>query len=291
MNSKVSLALVFSFFLACVSASSANLVQVEADGESAKKNQSKVPKKRRASITQICESEHEAVIEGKPVFDEALLMRLAEKGVIASIDPQTKRFNIHRGRLLIYCSKAVELSLENADLKLAPNTMAYIYDNGLGTCAVMNLHDEHWNSMEVRAGKHTLFVPPGREIIFTSWTKLNFDEANLTSGLWFRRVHEFKPLPTVKGYLTQYSLLSAAYVFPSIRKLANSDTKEGRSLVKTGAAVFIASGYPKDFRWKIGKSENSSAKNKEEKTDLKRTQTGSNIASTADTNAEHKPAN
>ena len=36
MNLKVSLALAFSFYLACISGKTANLVQVEADGEPAK---------------------------------------------------------------------------------------------------------------------------------------------------------------------------------------------------------------------------------------------------------------
>lgn len=258
MSLRISYSLAIIFLLACSSAKGANLVQVASDGKISKKNAAKSCR-HKTSIAQICESENEAVIEGDAVFDEALVRRLATKGVIASIDPESRRFNIHKGKVLIYCSKHVELSLGNADLKMAPNTMAYIYDNGLGTCAIMNLHDKHWNAMELRSGVQKLFVPPGREVIFTSWTKLNFDEANLTSGLWFRRVHEFKPLPTVKGYFTQYSLLSAAYIFPSIRKLANSDTTEGRKLVKTAAAVFIASGYPKDFHWKIGKDKQNSA--------------------------------
>lgn len=322
MNLKISVLLAFILHFSCSAAMAANLVQTNAEGKISKKNSARA-NDRSTSIADICNSDQEAIIEGAPVFDEALVKRLAAKGVIASIDPETKRFNIHKGRVLISCSKPVELSLGNADLRLAPHTIAYLFDNGLGTCAIMNLHDEHWNAFEVRVGEHKLFLPPGREVTLTSWTKLDFDEANLCSGLWFRRVHEFKPLPTVKGYLTQYSLLSAAYVFPTIRKLANSDSREGRKLVKTAGAVFIASGYPRDYRWKIGKkteatairAESADAKNstkgisesgtlksasrsatdqngkETEKTDPKGPQSGSNIASVSSANADQKPAN
>lgn len=203
----------------------------------------------KPSLSALCESGiDEAVVFGNQEFDNGMVERLNKKGLVSAIEPSLKRFVLYRGKLLLACSKEIHLLLANADVELAPNSMVYVSDNGRGTCVILNLHDEHSNAVKVHVGQANITLPPGRQLILTSWTDAGFDDVNLCCGIGFRSVSEFKPVPTIKAFCTQYSLMSATHVLPAVLKLAKSNTKEGNKMIKTAAAVFAATGFPNDFR-------------------------------------------
>lgn len=203
---------------------------------------------------------NECTLLGNIRFDDATLKRMKESGIVTKTSTQAQPHHpshvleLFRGRLLIAPQNAITINVTDATIRLAPHTVAYIYATGTST-SILNLHDTHRHAViaEFIDGS-SIDLPPGRELLITRWTDLSFDDARLFPGVWYRTVYDMRPAPGVRVFLTQSSTLSAACIFPAVKKLVATNPYYRQTLMKTFAAVIQVSHDPTPFRPKMESS-------------------------------------
>ncbi len=195
----------------------------------------------------------EVHLQGEANFDPCNLGKFKNKCLLAEPGCSKNILSLYRGRVLFDCTNDVYLSTPDARVKIARGSIVYVYSTG-ESLAVLNLHDLHRRSVVLELDHEKIEIPPGREILLTRYCDLEFDEARLTPGIWYRSVYELPSRPGLKLFLTQFSTISAAAIFPSVHKLTAKKNKSGDRLVKTFAAVIKASRDGQQFRPNMNKS-------------------------------------
>lgn len=189
----------------------------------------------------------EVCISGILDLNENNVGELERRCVLLKKDCNRNSLGLFRGRILFDCKNDVHLVTPDASVDIERGSVVYVYSTG-ESVVILNLHDLKRKAVLVSVAGEKIELPPGRELLITRYGSLKFDEARLCPGIWYRSVYELANKHGLKIYETQFSTISAAAIFPSVRKMVAKGNKSGEKLAKTFAAVITVSRDRQAFR-------------------------------------------
>lgn len=220
---------------------------LSADQTRSVRNQNKLLEDHDLLLPSLVPYKDEILLQNKKELNQADFAELSRHCVLLRKDCGRQSIGLYRGRLLLDCQSDLKVRLPDAELKIARGAVVYIYSTGESQ-VILNLHDHRRRDVEVKVGKDLIELPPGREILITRHHLLQFEQARLVPGIWFRSVYLLKDEPGLKVYETQFSSISAVALLPALRKLVKEQKSSREKLAKTFAAVITVSGDRQAFR-------------------------------------------
>ncbi|MBX9568016.1 MAG: hypothetical protein K2X77_03935 [Candidatus Obscuribacterales bacterium] len=195
-------------------------------------------------------SSWELILHGDVKFTPELLQRFRSSAVFSDLGDHPRHIKLYIGNILADCSDPMTVDLSLARVKLSPGAIVYFRASQTGT-AIMNFHDDHRNSVKVSVGDMQIDLPPGRMVFVTDKKGRDFDELNPCSGVWYKSLYEKQVNDKTRVFMTQFSLMSAAELMPSVKRLSALRKHRGNKIAKTFAAVYLISRDRHPFRPKL----------------------------------------
>lgn len=192
----------------------------------------------------------EVILHGDVKLTPQLLQRFRNSAVFSDMGDHPRHVKLYIGNILTDCSDPMTVDLSLARVKIAPGAIVYFRASQTGT-AIMNFHDDHRNSVRVSVGDEQFDLPPGRMLLVTGHKGRDFDELNPCSGVWYKSIYEKQVNDKARIFLTQFSLMSAAELMPSVKRLSALRKHRGKKIAKTFAAVYLISRDRHPFRPKL----------------------------------------
>lgn len=192
----------------------------------------------------------EVILHGDVKFTPQLLERFRSSAVFSDIGDHSRHIKLYIGNILTDCSEPMTVDLALGRVKISPGAIVYFRASQTGT-AIMNFHDDHRNSVKVSVGDLNIDLPPGRMLLLTSQKGRDFDELNPCTGVWYKSLYEKQVNDKTKIFLTQFSLMSASALMPSVKRLSALRKNRGNKIAKTFAAVYLISRDRHPFRPKL----------------------------------------
>lgn len=192
----------------------------------------------------------EVILHGDVKLTPQLLERFRSSAVFSDMGDHPRHVKLYIGNILTDCSDPMTVDLALARVKIAPGAIVYFRASQTGT-AIMNFHDDHRNSVKISVGDEQFDLPPGRMLLVTGHKGRDFDDLNPCSGVWYKSLYEKQVNDKARIFLTQFSLMSAAELMPSVKRLSALRKHRGKKIAKTFAAVYLISRDRHPFRPKL----------------------------------------
>lgn len=196
----------------------------------------------------------ELILHGDVKLSPALLQKFRNSNVFSDVGEHPRHLKLYIGNVLTDCSENMTIDLALGRLEITPGAIVYIRASQTGT-AIFNFHDDHRDSVKLKVGKTTMYIPPGRMVLLSEHKSRDFDDLNPCAGVWYKTVCEKKLTENEKSlsgqtriFMTQFSLLSAVGVMPSVKTLAALRKARGEKIAKTFAAVYLITRDRASFR-------------------------------------------
>lgn len=192
----------------------------------------------------------EVILHGDLKLTPQLLQRFRSSSVFSDLGDHSRHLKLYIGNVLADCSDPLTVDLSLARVRLAPGSIVYFRASQTGT-AILNFHDDHRNSVKVTVGEMQIDLPPGRMLLLTDQKGRDFDELNPCTGVWYKSISEKQVNEKTRVFMTQFSLMSAAALMPSVKRLSALRKHRGNKIAKTFAAVYSISRDRHPFRPKL----------------------------------------
>lgn len=194
--------------------------------------------------------EAETILSGTLHFGRQTMLLLNSKGIAGQRGDSDNQLVLTAGSILFAPENKIEVVLPHMRVELDPGSIVYIRQTDT-SAAILNLHDEHSNSVLIHTSKKSNYLKPGHVLVLTSKEEdVDFEQSNPCPGLWFRTIYKSRQDDGITIFVTQFSTLSAAWISPTIRHYC-SNPKNGGKLSKTAAAVYAVTKDHKEFRYTL----------------------------------------
>lgn len=210
----------------------------------------------RLSLVPIAHVQGELFLKDEILFGQPTMSSLKSEGIVAEKGRHDSHLVLSSGSLLLAPKNTIAISVPNAEINVAAGAIVYIRTKGNNT-AILNLHDDRVNAVNVLSAHTRYYLPPGRIMLVTEDHYTDFDNANPCPGLWYKTVYTHESTEGITRLVSQFSPLSAAWILPSVRHLILNRSSHGNKIMKTCAAVTVMSRDHKQFRYKLDGNERS----------------------------------
>lgn len=208
------------------------------------------------SLVPIAHVRGEIFLKDQVLFGQPTMSLLKSRDIVAEKGHHESHLVLANGSLLLAPKNRVDVTVPNAEINIEPGAIVYIRTKNNNT-AVLNLHDERVNAVNIKSTNTNYYLPPGRVMLITDERYTDFDNANPCPGLWYRSVFRHESKEGITRLVSQFSPLSAAWILPCVRNLILAKSSHGNKIIKTGAAVTVMSRDRKDFRYRLENHERS----------------------------------